>query len=309
MDFGGLASNNAFGGGRAPVLIALTTGVITAFNPCGFAMLPAYVSYFVGSNSAAASSTGLARRLGRAAITGATVTAGFMTVFGSIGLVATKSLSQINGAVPYVSMVVGIALAALGVAMLRGFEPKLSFLKVRQARSGSSLWSMYLYGISYAVVSLSCGFAGFLTTVVSASSERSLLSSMGVYAAFTAGMGLVLVVLSFAVALAQQAFVRGLRRVLPYVNKASGTMLVVAGLYVAYYGYYEWTTIIRGRDAPAGPVNWVTDWSSSATSRIGDLPTAAFLGAAAAIAAMVTVIVVSTRRNRALPDDPQQGAT
>ena len=38
-----------FNTGGGAIALALTTGVITAFNPCGFAMLPAYVSYFVGS--------------------------------------------------------------------------------------------------------------------------------------------------------------------------------------------------------------------------------------------------------------------
>ena len=285
-----------FGGPKAPLAIALTSGVITAFNPCGFAMLPAYVSVFVGQSSH--DSAKAAKRVARAGVTGAVVTLGFVTVFGAIGLVATQFLSTIEAFVPYVSMVVGVVLAVLGVAMLRGFEPKLSFLSVKRARSGTSLRSMYLYGISYAVVSLSCGFAGFLTTVVSASRETSFASSMGVYGAFTAGMGLVLIVLSLAVALAQQAFVRGMRRVLPYVNRASGVMLVLAGLYVAYYGYYEWATIIRGRSAPAGPVVWVEAWSSAISRRVNGLSTMSLVFAVAAVAATVIVSVALVRRSR-----------
>lgn len=297
------AQTSAFGGGRAPLAIALTTGIITAFNPCGFAMLPAYVSYFVGQSTTATKPV-LARRLVRAAVTGAVVTLGFMTVFGGIGLLATQFLSQVNGVVPYVSMVVGVVLAVLGVSMLRGFEPKLSFLSVQRARSGSSMFSMYVYGISYAVVSLSCGFAGFLTTVVTASSERSFASSMGVYGAFTAGMGLVLVVLSFAVALAQQTFVRGMRRVLPYVNRASGAMLVIAGLYISYYGYYVWTTIIRGRSAPDGPVSWVQDRSDSALRRISDFSTLTLIITIAVVAAILAASIVISHRTRPLQQPP-----
>lgn len=295
-----------FNGGRAPIALALTTGIITAFNPCGFAMLPAYVSYFVGSSSGD-TRPGLSRRLARAALTGAVVTLGFMTVFGTIGLVATQFLSRINSVVPYISMLVGVLLAILGVGMLRGYELKLSLPKLSRAQSGSSLVSMYVYGVSYAVVSLSCGFAGFLTTVVSASSERSLASSMGVYAAFTAGMGLVLVVLSFAVALAQQAFVRGMRKVLPYVNRASGAMLVVAGLYVAYYGYYEWTTIIRERSAPRGPVAWVEDWSAAVLRVVNDLPTTALALVLGAVGFAVVTLITVNRRSRS--PQPPSGAS
>ena len=64
----------------------------------------------------------------RAAVVGALVTLGFVTVFGLIGLAASGFRSGVNRVVPYISMVVGLVLAGLGVAMLRGFEPKLRFL-------------------------------------------------------------------------------------------------------------------------------------------------------------------------------------
>lgn len=287
----------AFGGGRAPLAIALTSGVITAFNPCGFAMLPAYVSYFVGQTGGQHTPS-LAKRLVRAATTGGVVTLGFMTVFGAIGLVATQFLSQITAVVPYVSMVVGVVLVVLGVAMACGYDPKLSLPKVQRAKRGSSLSSMYIYGLSYAVVSLSCGFAGFLTTVVTASSEKSRTSSMGVYVAFSTGMGLVLIALSFAVALAQQAFVRGLRKILPYVNRASGALMMVAGLYVAYYGYYEWATVIRSSSAPAGPVDWVQGWSDAVLRRINSLSTSTLIFALLAVCFITISSVVISRRTR-----------
>lgn len=191
-----MIANVEFGGPRAPFALALTSGVITAFNPCGFAMLPAYVSVFVGRSETEPGST--ARRLLRAAATGTIVTLGFMSVFGAIGLLTTQLLSTITDFVPYISMIVGTFLALLGVAMWCGFEPKMSFFTVRSAQHGRTWPSMYLYGVSYALVSLSCGFARFLTTVVAASRESSFVSSMRIYTAFTTGMGLVLVVLSVA---------------------------------------------------------------------------------------------------------------
>jgi cytochrome c-type biogenesis protein len=283
----------SFGGGRTPFAYALITGIITAFNPCGFAMLPAYVSYFVGQN--ADGTDGLAKRLTRAVATALLVTAGFMTVFGAIGLVATGFLTSITQIVPYVSMVVGVVLATLGVAMVRGFEPTLSFLKVSRARSGHGYRSMYLYGLSYAVVSLSCGFLGFFSAVIASTREKSFASSMGVYVAFTAGMGMVLVVLSFAVALAQQAFIRGMRKVLPHINRVSGALLTASGLYVAYYGFYEWKTVIRNERAPEGPVAWVQDWSNSLKNVVDRLPLNVVLIALVVLVGAGTASVVLSR--------------
>jgi hypothetical protein len=52
-------------------------------------------------------------------------------------------------------------------------------------------------------------------------------------------MGLVITGLSVAVALARHSLVRQLRRALPYVQRIAGGLLVLAGGYVAYYGWYE----------------------------------------------------------------------
>ncbi len=305
-----VAAGTAFGNGRAPLLIALTNGIITAFNPCGFAMLPGYVSYFIGQTSTqpgqVTAEPTLGRRLARAALTGSVVTAGFMTVYGAIGLVANQFLSRITGAIPYISMVIGLVLAVLGVAMLAGFEPKLSFLKVNKTKSGSGLGAMYVYGLSYAVVSLSCGFAGFFTTVVSAANEKGFGRAMIVYVAFTAGMGLVMLVLSFAVAFAQQAFVRGMRKVIPYVNRASGAILILAGLYVAYYGYWEWKTIIREESAPDGPVAWVRSWSSSVLNWVSGLSNVTLAIIAIVIVGVLLASVVTTMRRRSQPEVIEQ---
>ena len=62
---------------------------------------------------------------------------------------------------------------------------------------------------------------------------------MLVYVAYAAGIALVVGVLAVAVALASSAVIDRMRRVLPYVNRISGVVLVLVGLYVAYYGVYE----------------------------------------------------------------------
>ena len=44
-----------------------------------------------------------------------------------------------------------------------------------------------------------------------------------------------------------------MRRILPYVNRIGGAVLILVGLYVAYYGYYEVQLFTAGGD-PADPV-------------------------------------------------------
>ena len=54
----------------APLGFAFATGMASAVNPCGFAMLPAYIGLYLGSNDEKGGSTPLAQRLGRALLVG-----------------------------------------------------------------------------------------------------------------------------------------------------------------------------------------------------------------------------------------------
>ena len=77
-----------------------TLGFVAAFNPCGFALLPAYLSYFLGIEPVTASGSGsstsdsnilsgsdAAGTVTRAFMLGLTLTAGFVAVFWRIWFV------------------------------------------------------------------------------------------------------------------------------------------------------------------------------------------------------------------------------
>jgi cytochrome c-type biogenesis protein len=292
-------SQTGFGSAAA---FALTTGVVTAFNPCGFAMLPAYISYFVGSTSNDKPRSA-PQRVARAGVVGFVVTLGFVTVFGIMGLLASEARSSVNQAVPYISMVVGVVLVLLAVAMFRGYEPKLSFLKVGKMQQGSSLKSMYVYGLSYAVVSLSCGFGTFLGAVASAFRQESVARSFGVYLAFSAGMGLVLLTVSIAAALAQQQFIRSLKRIMPHINRISGFLMLLAGLYVAYYGWTEYQLRVNDKASSAGVVTWVSSLSTRVQSYFAQLPTTVLWLLVGGVTALVIGSVALSKRSSDTPID------
>ena len=114
------------------------------------------------------------------------------------------------------------------------------------------LGSLVGYGIGYALASLSCTAGPFLAVTASSLRSGSPLTVLSVYAAYAAGMALVVGVLAVAVASASGAVVDRMRRMLRYVNRISGAILIPAGLYVAYYGWYEVRLYTGGR--PEDPV-------------------------------------------------------
>jgi cytochrome c biogenesis protein CcdA len=215
--------------------LAFAAGTVAAFNPCGFAMLPAYLTLVIQRDGG-----GQLHALGRALAATAAMAAGFLAVFGLFGLLTVSVASTVQQHMPYVTVVIGIVLVALGVWLLSGRElPGWSFGKGARWAPTARLGSMVGYGAGYALASLSCTAGPFLAVTGSSLRQGSALTVAAVYAAYAAGIALVVGVLAVAVALASGAVIDRMRRVLPYVNRISGVILIPVGLYVAYYGWYE----------------------------------------------------------------------
>jgi cytochrome c biogenesis protein CcdA len=286
----------------AELAFAFSAGMVATVNPCGFAMLPAYLSYFLGLEGRGTDArSGVLRGLA----VGAVVTGGFVLVFGLMGLLITQFSLQINEQLPWVTMVIGVALVVLGVAMLRGFQLTVRLPKLQMGTGGRELSSMFLFGISYAVASLSCTLPVFLVVVTNTFETSSFVSGLAVFLAYALGMGLVLMVITLALSLAKGSLVRSLRRALPHINTISGVLLVIAGAYVAWYGYYEWRLFTDpANPPPAGPVELVTEWNADITNwvnRTGATTIGWVLGGL--VVAAVVAVVVTRRRGRRQPID------
>ena len=90
---------------------SFSAGMATFFNPCGFVMLPAYISYYLGQDEG--STRNLRHGLLRGVQLGITVSAGFFTVFGGLGLLFSLIGPLIAPYIPWASVLIGAGLIAL----------------------------------------------------------------------------------------------------------------------------------------------------------------------------------------------------
>ncbi len=216
--------------------VALGAGALAALNPCGFALLPTYLLLLVDPGESTISVA-----LGRALRACAAMTAGFVAVFAAFAAVVVQLSLAVEQHLPWVTMLIGVVLVVLGVRALSGRSIGVRVPVVGRAPAGpgASIASMALYGVAYATASLSCTVAPFLALATTATRTQSLAGGVGIVLAFAVGMGLIIGLLGVGVALARQGVVAGFRRALPFVARLSGALLVLAGLYVTYYGWYE----------------------------------------------------------------------
>ncbi len=244
---------------NAPLAIAFGSGMLATVNPCGFAMLPAYLGYFLGVDG---HDRDVRASVGRSLGVGLSVSGGFLAVFSVVGLAIYHLSASIDRWTPWATIVIGTGLLVLGIAMVRGFEPIVALPKLNRGGRERTGQSMFVFGVSYAIASISCALPLFTGAVAGTFRRANLLSSLAVFIAYALGMTLVLLALTVSMGMARQSLVRWLRRSLPYVTRASGVLLVLAGAYLAHYGWYE-LRVRDGRSTGSGAVDVVTSWSSS----------------------------------------------
>lgn len=209
---------------------AFAAGAVATVNPCGFALLPAYLSRQLADGQR----PGSAAAAGRAFGVGALATLGFLLVFASAGSAMALGARALTRVFPWVGFVVGLLLAGFGLAVLVGRQPGLHLPQLGRRGRASRLRGEFLFGIGYGLASLSCALPLFLATLGTALTG-SLLTSVLSFVAYALGMGTVLTLVALAAALSRHGLARALRRLLPYVERASGALLFAAGVYVTDY--------------------------------------------------------------------------
>lgn len=229
--------------------LAIAAGMLAAVNPCGFALLPAYLSVLVIGDD----SPGTGRAVGRALALTGWMTIGFVAIFGFFGLVISPVASQVQQYLPWFTVSFGILVAVAGLWLLAGRElPKLRIGQGSGPAVTRSAPAMIGFGASYATASLTCSIAPFLALVVASFRAGSTAEGVALYVAYAGGMGLLVGIAAVAVALARRGLVTGLRRTGRWVPRVAGALLLLVGAYVAWYG--AWELRVLDGDSPADPI-------------------------------------------------------
>ncbi|WP_291383498.1 cytochrome c biogenesis protein CcdA [Demequina sp.] len=271
--------------------LAVSAGAIAAFNPCGFALLPTYLALFIGERGDRRAA------VGRAVVVGGSITLGFIAVFGVAGVAVTALSVALGPWLSTVTLVSGVLLVAIGVALLSGRDLSLPIPRARLRVDGTPR-GMVVYGVVYATVSLSCTLPVFVAAVVSAftvtgSTGAGILALLG----YAVGMGAVMAVLALVAALVGNAATRKSTAVLPHLPRISGAFLLVAGAYVVWYGWVEYRAF-QGDLGGSGPVAWVGAASNAVGSTVANLGGVLVVGLAVLVLAAAGGATILRRQRR-----------
>lgn len=217
-----------------PVGYAFAAGMVASVNPCGALMLPSYIFFQLGVEDEAGVST--VERVLKALRFAVATTAGFAVIFGSAGVLISAGGRWLSGLFPYAALIVGLGMVGLGGWLLVSHR-SLGILAASRVSvpPERSLSNMFLFGIAYAISSLSCTLPIFLVVVGSTLTAGRWIGSLAQFMGYALGMGAVMAAVAVGTSLFQQAVERWLRRLMPYVHRVSALFLIGAGLYLVYY--------------------------------------------------------------------------
>jgi cytochrome c-type biogenesis protein len=256
-----------FVGGVGPATVSLSVafgaGVLSTLNPCGFALLPAYVSYTVKQHVSAAPDRQPSswRQLLRGGLLGLPLAAGFALVF----LVAAGVLA-LDGQLlvqlfPWLALIVGVGLVFLGGWSLltrreltfpwipalpklprRGVPAaKLSHIQSggRRAPEGPetavTLRAAWIFGLGYGLSSLGCALPIFLVVVGTAITAGGVGVALLVLASYAAGMAVVLLAVAMAATTVGDLLRSTVFPLLRWVQPVAALLLIAAGSYIIVY--------------------------------------------------------------------------
>jgi len=219
--------------GRLP--LSFTSGLLAAINPCGFVLLPTYLMFFLGMENLRPGAERTTIR--RALAVSLSVSAGFLSVFIVLGIIAKWATNSFLDTMPYISLVIGAALIVLGVAMIFGYRLPFTAPKMDIGERDRSVVSMFVFGIAYAVASFGCTLGPFSGTVLGAISTDGIATGIAAIALYGLGMALLVTALTVTLAMANTALLRFLRKGMQWFEYIAGVFVLLTGIYLTYYWY------------------------------------------------------------------------
>ncbi len=212
--------------------LIFTAGALALLSPCGFPMLPGYISYYMGAKAS----------LEKAVSGGVACTLGLVTVFSAIGVVVSTLGSFVSRFIPLLELVAGLIVIFMGISMIAEIRFPTFFTGLRAPKK-RGLIGLFLYGVVYGLAILGCSAPIFFSIIFYAVAAGGPLYGMITFVVYAIGMGLPIIITTILVAKAKKFMLERMVKMIPWFQKISGVVLIIIGAYLIYFYYVSFYAV------------------------------------------------------------------
>ncbi len=214
------------------IYFSFMQGVVAFFAPCAVALLPGYISAYISRDST--ENPAVSVKLWRGLKIAFLSILGILVIYTIAGILIVAASQLLKEYMKWITIGMGGVLIILGVMMIAGKNISFS-VNINQTTRSSETAEAFIFGIAYAIGALGCLFPLFLVVATQALAAPSALLGASYFFAYFTGISLMMIAAILLSTFARAFLMNYLRKILPHMDWITGSLLVLAGVYVIYY--------------------------------------------------------------------------
>lgn len=207
-------------------------GVLAFLAPCAVVLLPGYIVAFISRNSQR--EPALSERLYRGVKLALLSIVGILVVYTIAGGMIIVASQVLKDYMKWITIGMGAVLIVLGILMVLGKNVSFS-LNMNNATHKTESVEAFVFGIAYAIGALGCLFPLFLVVATQAMAAPTAWQGASYFGAYFAGISGMMIAAILLSTFAKDLLMKYLRKILPYMERVTGVLLILAGIYVIDY--------------------------------------------------------------------------
>jgi len=214
------------------IYFSFMQGVVAFFAPCAVALLPGYIAAFISRTTEGTPtlSTKTVRGLKLSFLS----ILGILIIYSIAGALIVVAAQVLKVYMKWITIGMGSILIVLGGLMVYGKSFSLS-INMNRTTNRSETVEAFVFGLAYAIGALGCLFPLFLVVATQAMAAPSAAMGASYIGAYFTGISLMMIIAIMLSTFARDFLMKYLRMILPHMERATGVLLILAGIYVIYY--------------------------------------------------------------------------
>jgi len=216
-------------------------GLAAFFAPCPFAVFPAYIAYYLNSESTHVENENKSRTAHALKI-GFIVSAGIFSFYAGLGIILASFGTTLASYTNILKLAIIPVFFVLGFILLSGKSigaQKLGAMSnaiSQRARGGKHFANIYLYGIVYGIAAAACHLPILLALSLYPIIAGNFLHGFLTFIAYALGASSLLVIFTLLASRGKKFLIQNLGFYGERVKKAGGIVLILTGIYlISFY--------------------------------------------------------------------------